>query len=98
MIAITILTGAFILGKTYDNPDAWKTRITAQCGAEKLENGFELAGFFDIGNVPLGFGTYLGLLFSLSRYPTERVATDSVMQSIIWTLTWVVLVVPVLVF
>ena len=48
---------------TFTNDPAWSVRIEAKCGAEELEEAFEVKSLTDFGEQAIGFGAYLGYLY-----------------------------------
>ena len=51
------------------NLTEWSTRILEKCGAEELEEAFANYSLLSLGNANIGFGAYLGFLFSVYMTP-----------------------------
>ena len=51
------------------NEPEWATNIKTKCPEKNIDEAFDAKSMTDAGNVGLGFGAYLGLLFHARMFP-----------------------------
>jgi len=67
LMTVILLVANYYLFESPSNLSEWSKRIEAKCGAEKLKPAYQDKYLVDLGQIGMGFMTYLGFLFAASR-------------------------------